>query len=115
MAGVDWPTSWMRGTLDVAVLAVVAKEPVHGYAVAQELARRGLGPVRGAVLYPTLTRLESEGLVSADWVAGVGGPGRKVHTLTPRGRTVLEGHRQHWHEYVAAMADLLAIPNGSEV
>lgn len=67
-----------------AVLLVLAVEPMHGYQVMQALAERSGGtwrPSPGAI-YPVLSALEDEGLVtiSAD-------SGRKVATLTEVGRT----------------------------
>jgi PadR family transcriptional regulator PadR len=81
-----WPPDWMRGVLELCVLAAVAREPSHGYAVAAQFAEHGLGVVKGGTLYPLLARLEACGFVTAEWQVGEGGPGRKVFTATPEGR-----------------------------
>ena len=91
-----WPTEWMRGALAVCVLHVIADGPTYGYAIASALADAGLGTVKGGTLYPLLGRLEEAGLVSVEWRAGEGGPGRKFYALTPAGE---EEHRRqvtHW-------------------
>jgi len=108
----DPAIGWLRGALDLAIVAVLAEGDSHGYAIAQRLADFGLGPVRGGVLYPVLGRLEAEGAVSFVWQAGVGGPGRKVYSLTDAGRVRLVGGLLHWHEFTAAMSRMLRETTG---
>jgi DNA-binding PadR family transcriptional regulator len=72
------------------VLAMLAKEPSHGYQLRARL-RQALGPLGEAMndgqVYVTLTRLERAGLVSAEQAAGVADrPDRKVYALTPDGQ-----------------------------
>lgn len=103
----DWRQAWLRGALELAAAALLAEEPLHGYALAQRLAERGFGTVRGAVLYPLLGRLEGAGLVAATWQPGAAGPGRKVYALTAAGHRRLRAQRAQWHEFSAAMVTLL--------
>lgn len=72
-----------------AMLALLAKEPAHGYELRQRLTR-ALGPV-GEVLNPgqiyvTLSRLERAGLVRSDQVAQTTAPDKKVYEVTAAGR-----------------------------
>ena len=72
------------------VLALLAKEPSHGYQLRTRL-RQALGPVGDAMnagqIYVTLTRLEKAELVTAEPSAGVADrPDRKVYALTPAGQ-----------------------------
>ncbi|MBB5867506.1 DNA-binding PadR family transcriptional regulator [Allocatelliglobosispora scoriae] len=71
------------------VLALLAKEPSHGYELKARL-REALGTLGDAMnagqIYVTLTRLEKAGLV--DWVQSDGladRPDRKVYALTAEG------------------------------
>ena len=73
-----------------AVLAMLAKEPAHGYQLRARL-RQALGPVGDAMndgqIYVTLTRLEKAGLVTAEQEPGLPDrPDRKVYALTPAGQ-----------------------------
>jgi DNA-binding PadR family transcriptional regulator len=77
------------------VLALLAKEPSHGYELRTRL-RHALGPVGDAMnagqIYVTLTRLEKAGLVTAEPSAGAADrPDRKVYTLTPAGQQRVAG------------------------
>lgn len=105
-----WPGEWMRGVLSLCVLRVVADGPTYGYAIAARLADAGLGSVKGGTLYPILTRLETEGLVSFAWTAGDGGPGRKFFTITDAGRRALRERSDQWHAFTERAAGLLSTP-----
>jgi DNA-binding PadR family transcriptional regulator len=72
------------------VLALLAKEPSHGYQLRARL-REALGPFGEAMnagqIYVTLTRLEKAGLVGWEQSDGVADrPDRKVYALTPAGQ-----------------------------
>ena len=77
------------------VLAMLAKEPSHGYELRARL-RDALGPLGEAMnagqVYVTLTRLEKAGLLVAERVAERSADGgdrsdRKVYALTPAGQS----------------------------
>lgn len=94
-----WPTEWLRGALGVCVLHVIAAGPTYGYAVAGALAEAGLGAIKGGTLYPLLARLEEAGLVTVEWRAGDGGPGRKFYDLTDAGRAEHERQTADWQAF----------------
>jgi DNA-binding PadR family transcriptional regulator len=74
------------------VLALLAKEPSHGYELRARL-RQALGPLGEGMndgqIYVTLTRLEKAGLVASEQAAGL--PDRKVYALTPAGQERVGG------------------------
>lgn len=104
-----WPGDWMRGVLTLCVLAVVAEEETYGYAVAQRLQEAGLGTVKGGTLYPVLTRLEQEGLLTSSWREGDGGPGRKFFAVTPAGRAALHDRTAGWLTFTERATALLTL------
>jgi DNA-binding PadR family transcriptional regulator len=72
------------------VLAMLAKEPSHGYELRARL-RRALGPLgegmNAGQIYVTLTRLEKAGLATSERAEGLADrPERKVYGLTPAGQ-----------------------------
>ena len=103
----QWPGEWMRGVLSLCVLTVVAEEETYGYAVAQRLHAAGLGAVKGGTLYPVLTRLDQEGLLTSTWREGDGGPGRKFFAVTSAGRIVLQDRTSSWLTFTERAAALL--------
>ncbi len=108
MTETPWPTEWLRGVLEVCVLAVIDRGPTYGYAISAELAAAGLGDLKGGTLYPLLGRCEQAGWVAVEWRVGESGPGRKYYTLTQSGRTELRGRASRWHEFVDVTGSLLA-------
>jgi len=72
------------------VLAMLAKEPSHGYELRARL-QQALGPAGDAMnagqIYVTLSRLEKAGLVTCEQAAGLPDrPDRKVYALTADGQ-----------------------------
>ncbi|MEO3810856.1 PadR family transcriptional regulator [Sphaerisporangium sp. B11E5] len=77
-----------HGRLRLYLLKLLEESPRHGYEVIRLLQDRFLGvysPSPGTI-YPRLARLEEEGLVTHELVDG-----KKVFTITDRGRSELEG------------------------
>jgi DNA-binding PadR family transcriptional regulator len=77
------------------VLAMLAKEPSHGYQLRARL-RQALGPLGDAMndghVYVTLTRLEKAGLVASEPSPGLPDrPDRKVYALTADGQQRVAG------------------------
>ena len=77
------------------VLALLAKEPSHGYELRARL-RQALGPLGGEMnegqVYVTLSRLEKAGLVAPEPAAGVADrPDRKMYALTAAGQQRVAG------------------------
>ena len=77
------------------VLALLAKEPSHGYDLRARL-RSALGPLGDALnagqIYVTLARLEKAGLVRSEPARGLPDrPDRKVYELTPAGQQRVSG------------------------
>jgi len=103
-----WPSEWLRGVLDVCVLRVLADGQTYGYAIAARLADGGLGVVKGGTLYPLLNRLETAGLVTAQWRAGDGGPGRKYYLLTDDGRQELQNTATQWSRFTEVTGAMIA-------
>ena len=88
-----------RGGVRVALLSLLAEQPMHGYQMMRELADRSRGswrPSPGSI-YPVLQMLEDEGLVRATAQAD----GRRVYELTEAGRNVVAAYKNErtpWEE-----------------
>ena len=107
METAQWPAEWLRGVLDLCVLAVLAEGPTYGYAISARLDGLGLGAVKGGTLYPLLTRLEKADLVTTQWRPGVGGPGRKYFALTTLGRDELHRLGSGWRMFTEVTTQIV--------
>lgn len=88
-----------RGDVRAAILLLLDEQPMHGYQLIQEISERSDGawrPSAGAI-YPALSLLEDEGLVS---IAAEGG--RKLASLTDAGRAHLAENRDSLGDPFAA-------------
>ena len=104
----DRQTQWLRGVLDLAVLATLASAGTsYGYALIQSLTQAGIPDLKGGTIYPLLARLEQDDLVSIEWHAGDGGPGRKYFTITATGREVLIRSAAGWTDFSARIGSIL--------
>jgi PadR family transcriptional regulator, regulatory protein PadR len=101
-------TDTLNGQLDPLILATLAEEPAHGYAILQRLKHRSGGAfdLAEGTIYPALHRLERDGLLSSSWSAQ-NGRRRRVYTLTRAGRATLIQRRRDWLEFAHAVEAVL--------
>jgi transcriptional regulator len=98
-----------QGTLDLMILTILAREPMHGYGISQRLTAlsRDEFHVNPGSLFPSLYRLEQDGKLKADWRPTENKRRAKYYRLTPSGRRQLEQHRQRWHRVSFAVRSVL--------
>lgn len=98
---------WLRGLLDLCVLALLRDGESYGYQLAQALEAAGLGPVQGGTLYPVLLRLQRAGLVTTAWREGEAGPARKYYRLSDDGRRELTEVSAAWLGFADRISGVL--------
>lgn len=92
----DRRASWLKGVLDLLVLASLTEGESYGYEISKTLADAGLGQIKGGTLYPVLNRLEEAGLLAAEFRVTERGPGRRYYRLTDHGRATLTEQGTLW-------------------
>ena len=100
-------TQLVKGVLDLAVLAVVAREDGYGYDVVRRLRSAGLEEVGDASVYGTLRRLYSAGALTSYVVPSDEGPHRKYYGINAQGRHLLATEGKTWVAFAATMDGLL--------
>jgi transcriptional regulator len=92
------------------VLATIARQPAHGYAIARSIERMSGATltIEEGSLYPALRRLARSGAIDAEWQTTPVGRRGKVYRLSREGREQLEQQRTLWQSYTAAIARVLA-------
>ena len=97
---VDNVKSQMRkGMLEYCIMLLLHKEPAYASDIIQKLKEAQLIVVEGT-LYPLLTRLKNDDLLSYEWVESTQGPPRKYYSLTEKGRESLAQLDEAWDELV---------------
>ncbi len=100
---------FLRGTLDALILKALVWGPLHGYAITNLIRRQSDDALllEEGTLYPALWRLESKGLLEAEWGLSNNNRKAKFYRLTPDGRRQLRREVATWEAYAAAVAKVL--------
>jgi DNA-binding PadR family transcriptional regulator len=94
---------FLRGAVDLHILHHAAEEEIHGAWMSKELAAHGY-EISPGTLYPTLHRLESDGLLTSRKVVE-GGHARRVYKITAKGRKALRRMRKALRELTDEVLD----------
>ena len=102
-------TEFLKGTLDMLILKIVALGPIHGYAIAQRIQQisREFFQLQQGSLYPALHRLEDRGWLQAEWKPTDTGREAKFYSLTRGGRKQLDAEVVNWERLTEAVALIL--------
>ncbi len=95
----------LPGTLDLLILKVLSRGPLHGYGIAQLLGQTTdqFLQVGEGSLYPALQRLLVHGWAQAEWRPSETGRRARYYSLTDDGRTRLEQEERQFERMVDAV------------
>ena len=97
----------LKGVLELAVLAVIARGETYGYEILSTLGSAGLEGVGDASVYGTLRRLEQAGHLESRLAASDSGPARKYYSVTPSGAEQLQAATDVWSRISTALRELV--------
>jgi PadR family transcriptional regulator, regulatory protein PadR len=94
-----------KGSAEMLILALVEDRRRHGYEIGKLIDERSNGELTFniASLYPTLYRLEREGVIVGRWMEKAGQRRRRFYRITAAGREALVRHRHSWETLFAAL------------
>lgn len=95
-----------KGVIESCVLGLLSREPMYGWQLSETLIDHGLIASIGT-LYPMLSRLRTQGLVSTYEQASDAGPVRKYYRLTDAGTQQLNIFREQWGPFTRTVHDLV--------
>lgn len=95
-----------KGVIELCVLSVISDKEVYTSDILSAMKEAELIVVEGTV-YPLLTRLKNEGLLSYKWEESTSGPPRKYYNLTDEGREALEKLTSNWNSLNKSVNKLL--------
>lgn len=98
-----------RGVVEYCVLSLLRERPRYGFDLV-----RGLGEADGLLtsegtIYPLLSRLRKDGLVTTTWQESDAGPPRRYYALTEDGRTALDGFVADWQRFRDSVDHVLGL------
>jgi PadR family transcriptional regulator PadR len=95
-------TQMRKGMLVYCVLLLLKDGKVYSSEIIHALRNAELIVVEGT-LYPLLSRLAKEQLLTYEWQESEQGPPRKYYWLTDQGKTLLQELRQTYHRLHASI------------
>ena len=99
----------LQGTLDMLILKVLQRGPMHGFGIAsriQELSGEALSVGEGS-LYPALYRLQDRGWIESEWGQSENNRRAKYYSLTKAGRKRLEVEGNEWNRLCLAIGQVM--------
>jgi transcriptional regulator len=108
------PTDLVQGTLDLLILKALSAGPMHGWSIAQQikLRSREVLQVQQGSLYPALHKLETQGLIQAEWGESDNNRRAKYYALTQEGRSRLSEEEANWERLSKAISRFMKMSSG---
>ncbi|HET9539373.1 MAG TPA: PadR family transcriptional regulator [Candidatus Limnocylindria bacterium] len=102
-------TELRRGVLEYCVLAVVRDDESYAFDIVRRLASAGELVTSEGTIYPLLSRLRRDRLVTTTWRESDAGPPRRYYRITDDGRRALDGFTLDWARFRRAVDAILAV------
>lgn len=90
-------TQMLKGLIDGCLLAIISREEVYGYEIAERLATYGFRSMSEGTIYPILLRMQKEELVTSKTKKSTAGPRRKYYYITEKGLAELASFEDRWN------------------
>lgn len=102
-------TELLKGTLSLLILSLLSRKSMYGYEIAATVHRESGGALawREGSLYPSLHKLEADGLIRGQWEEKETGRRRRYYHITHRGAAALREKLQSWAEICRAVNGVL--------
>ena len=88
-----------RGTLEFCVLALLREEERYGFDLVRALGESDGMVTSEGTIYPLLSRLRRDGLVTSTWEESPSGPPRRYYRVTAKGRKALAEFAEEWQRF----------------
>ena len=104
-------TDLLLGTLDLMILKVLGREPMHGWGISDRIewmSGKVFSVTQGS-LYPALQRLQRKGWVTSNWGRTQENRRARYYELTGAGRRQLLHEEERWAETSGAVNRVLKL------
>lgn len=107
-ATAKWEVQVRKGVLEFIVLLTIRSGETYGYELVTTIARALDFELTEGTIYPLLSRLNKEGLITARWVTSDASVPRKYYRLSARGQAVLEEMEISWFRMTKGVQQLIS-------
>jgi PadR family transcriptional regulator PadR len=110
----NWEAQLRKGCLDLAILASLARGRLYGLEILKVLHTETKLKLAEGTVYPILSRLKLDGLVTSEWVEAEAGHPRKYYWLTKKGRERARAMAGAWMDFAGNLTQAVEpLLNGS--
>lgn len=102
-----WAAQMRKGALEMAALATLYNRRLYGLEIIRTLESESDLVLSEGTIYPILSRLKTEGLLSSEWVEAEAGHPRKYYVLTQAGVERLRAMANAWKSFANSLNRLL--------
>lgn len=95
-----------KGVIELCILSIISNKEVYTSNILSSLKEAQLLVVEGTI-YPLLTRLKNDGLLSYRWEESTSGPPRKYYRITDDGKQALESLTTTWKQLSDSVFSLI--------
>ena len=106
----------LKGLAPTLVMELLSRKAMYGYELTTTVRKETNGSFewKEGSLYPSLHKLERDGLVRGQWQGERGSRRRKYYDLTEAGRVALVTKTQSWRQLCEAINQVLEGSHGRE-
>ncbi|MEI6124144.1 MAG: PadR family transcriptional regulator [Bacteroidota bacterium] len=94
-----------KGVLEYCILSIISEKDAYASDIMEKLKEARLIVVEGT-LYPLMTRLKNDGLLTYRWEESKSGPPRKYYELTQEGRQCLTEMDESWNDLIHSVKQI---------
>ena len=107
-------TELVKGTLSLLILSLLTRKPMYGYEIAATVHRDTDGAFtwREGSLYPSLHKMQADGLIVGEWEEKETGRKRRYYHITKKGREALREKLNAWSALCQAVNRILEKSDG---
>ena len=102
-------TELIKGTLSLIILSLLSRRAMYGYEIAATVKAETDGALdwKAGSLYPSLHKLEKDGLVRGEWQGEPDTRQRKYYHIAKAGRAALGEKEASWSQLTKAIAQIM--------
>ena len=102
-------TELIKGTLSLIILSLLSRRAMYGYEIVTTVKEEtdGVFEWKAGSLYPSLHKLEKDGMIRGQWEGKPDSRQRKYYHLTENGRTALAAKEESWSQIHAAVSQIM--------
>lgn len=101
-----WKSQVKKGILTFIVLNLLKRKEMYGYEIIEHISKTIAIDIADGTLYPLLSKLKVEGLVTSKWVEQASGIPRKYYSLTNFGEDTLSEMTNSWNQLTESIKSI---------